>query len=66
MPKYNLIDYSDNYSKTSGVLWQHCREAAVDANGGIADFTAANSITDSFKIKEKVTGQTSNDGTKNV
>ena len=21
MPMYNLIEYSDNYSKTSGILW---------------------------------------------
>ena len=23
MPMYNLIEYSDNYSKTSGILWQY-------------------------------------------
>ena len=23
MPMYNLIEYSDNYSKTSGSLWQY-------------------------------------------
>ena len=23
MPMYNLIEYSDNYAKTSGILWQH-------------------------------------------
>ena len=23
MPTYNLIEYSDNYSKTSGSLWQY-------------------------------------------
>ena len=23
MPMYNLIDYSDAYSKTSGSLWQY-------------------------------------------
>ena len=23
-PMYNLIEYSDNYSKTSGSLWQYC------------------------------------------
>ena len=26
MPMYNLIEYSDNYSKTSGILWQFCRD----------------------------------------
>ena len=24
MPMYNLIEYSDNYSKTSGSFWQYC------------------------------------------
>ena len=26
MPMYNLIEYSDNYSKTSGSLWQYCSD----------------------------------------
>ena len=26
MSMYNLIEYSDNYSKTSGILWQCCRD----------------------------------------
>ena len=25
IPVYNLIEYCDNYSKTSGSLWQHYR-----------------------------------------
>ena len=25
MPMYNLIEYSDNYLKTSGILWQYCK-----------------------------------------
>ena len=66
MAMYNLIEYSDNYSKTSGILWQYCRdEAALDANGTtIADFTEENAITDSLKIKEKITGKTGKDGKK--
>ena len=65
MPMYNLIEYSDNYSKTSGILWQYCRdEPAVYDYGAITDFTEANAITDSFKIKEKITGQTDNNDTK--
>ena len=24
MPMHNLIEYSDNYAKTSGSLWQYC------------------------------------------
>ena len=26
MPMYNLIEYSDNYSKTSGGVWQYYRD----------------------------------------
>ena len=57
---YNLIEYSDNYSKTSGSLWQYCKEIpAVNNAGLIVDFNWANA-TDSFKTK--ITSQTNNDG----
>ena len=26
MPMYNLIEYSDNYSQTSGSLWQYYKD----------------------------------------
>ena len=53
MPMYNLIEYSDNYSKTSGSLWQYCKDIpAVDDNGAIVDFNGANA-TDSFNFKTK-------------
>ena len=26
MPMYNLIEYSDNYAKTTGSLWQYFRD----------------------------------------
>ena len=74
MPKYNLslikfinvklitIEYSDNYSKISGSLWQYCKEiSAVNNPGNIIDFTV-DDTTDSFKFKTKMTGQTNNDG----
>ena len=57
MPMYNLIEYSDNYSKTSGSLWQYCKDIpAVNNNGDIVDFNGTNA-TDSFNFK---TGQTNN------
>ena len=63
MPMYNLMEYSDNYSKTCRILWQFCRNVlAVDANGAITDFTEANA-TDSFNLKVKLTGQIGNNGT---
>ena len=59
MPMYNLIEYSDNYSKTSGSLRQYCKDIpAVSNNGDIVDFNGAN-VTDSFNFK---TGQTDNNG----
>ena len=64
MPMYNLLEYIDNYSKTSGSLWQYCRDIpAVDNNNAIVNF-AENNLTDSFKVK--MTGQTGDEGTKNV
>ena len=30
MPMYNLTEYSDNYAKTLGSLWQYCRDEAND------------------------------------
>ena len=62
MPMYNLIEYSDNYSKTSGSLWQYCKEIpAVNNKGNVIDFTNTNT-THSFKFKTKITGQANNDG----
>ena len=67
MPMYSLIEYSDNYSKTSGILWQYCRdELAVNDDSEIIDFTVDNTEINSFKIKEKLTGKTGSNGTKNV
>ena len=32
MPMYILIEYSDNYSKTSGNLWKHCKDVTAVNN----------------------------------
>ena len=62
MSMYNLIVYSNNYSKTSGNLWQYCKDVpAVNNNGDIIEFNGADA-TDSFNFKTKITGQTNNDG----
>ena len=48
MPMYNLSEYSNNYSKKSGSLWQYCLDIpAANNNGDIVDFNGANA-TDSF------------------
>ena len=53
MPMYNLIKYSNNYSDTSGSLWQFKRDE-VPANN--ADLTINNS--QSFKYKAALLGKT--------
>ena len=66
MPMYNLIEYSDNYAKTTGSLWQYCKDIpARNNNDKITEFTSGNP-TDSFNFKAKITGRTGDDGTKNV
>ena len=51
---YNLIEYSDNYSKTSGSLWQRYRDepALNDVNGTLTDFPGNSAL---FKFKQKIT-----------
>ena len=67
MPIYNLIEYSDAYSKISGSLWQYYRDkAALDANNNIIDFPADSNNSISFQFKQQIIGQTGNSGTKDV
>ena len=66
MPMYNLIEYSDNYAKTSESLWQYCKDIpARNNNNEITEVTVDNT-TDSFNFKAKITGQTGNNGKKDV
>ena len=63
---YNLIEYSDKYLKTSGSLWQYYKdESFIDNNGNIID-VPDNPDNASSKYKQKITGQTENDWTKDV
>ena len=48
MLMYNLIEYSDNYAKTLGSLWQYFRDEPDDS---LED-------SESFKPKIKITGKT--------
>ena len=50
MPIYNLREYSDNYAKTSGSLWQYYRD---EPNDDLED-------SESFKSNIKITGKTPN------
>ena len=67
MPMYNLIEYSDAYSKMSERLWQYYRDKpALGNNGNIIDFHANSNNSVSFKFKQQIAGKTGNGGTKNV
>ena len=57
MSMYNLTEFSANYSKRSGSLWQYYRD---EPNDNLTD-------SESFKSNLKITGNTPADGnTKNV
>ena len=48
MSIFNLIEYSDNYSRTSGSLWQYYKN---EPNDNLTN-------SKSFKSKIKITGKT--------
>ena len=52
MPMYNMIEYSDNYSKISGILWKYYRN---ERNNILAD-------SESLKSKMKIAGRSPVDG----
>ena len=60
MPMNNLIEYSDNYSDTSGSLCIFKRDEIVNN----VDMTNDNNAP-SFKYKASLIGNTESDGTKN-
>ena len=63
---YNLLEYSDNYSNISGSLWQYYRdEPALNNAENIIDVPANNNNNSVLlKFKEKITGKTDEDRTK--
>ena len=66
MPMYNLVEYSKNYRKTTGSLWNYYRDEPN--NPPLNDYHPltvnynADPITnsESFKHKSNITGKTSN------
>ena len=60
-----MIEYSDNYSNTSGSLWQFKRDEQNMNNGNPADVTTNDSTY--FKYKSSILGNPAADGVlKNV
>ena len=59
MPMYNLLQYSKNYSKTTGNLWNYYKD---EPNNPLPNNHNADPITKSasFKYKTSIAGKTSN------
>ena len=55
MPMYNLTEYSDNYSDTSGSLWQFKRDESPVTNAGNPDNISVDNLS-SFKCKSSLIG----------
>ena len=60
MPMHNLIECSENYSDTSGSLWEFKRDEIINN----ADVTNDDNAS-SFKYKANIIGNTQNNGRKN-
>ena len=67
MPMYNLIEYSKNYSKTTGSFWNYYRNERNTDLGG-ADNSINYSIKDSksFDYKTSITGKLEGHNTEKV
>ena len=57
MPMYNLIEYSDNYSDTSGSLWNFKRDEII------GNINLTNNNSSSFKYKSNLIGNADADET---
>ena len=57
MSMYNLLEYSKNYKKTTGSLWNYYRDEPSNP---------LYSNSESFKYKKSITGNTYNVGKKNT
>ena len=56
MPMYNLIEYSDNYSFTSGSLWKFKRDEII------GNINLTNNNISYFKYKSSLIGNNDADG----
>ena len=58
MPMYNLLEYSKNYSKTSGSLWDYYRDELTDETNDDKDPNKNVSTQSLFKCKTSITEST--------
>ena len=55
MPMYNLIEYSKNYRKTTGSLWNYCRDEPN--SGAVGNINYSIKDSKSFNYKTSITGK---------
>ena len=54
MPMYNLIEYRDNYSKTSCILWQYYRDEPTLNDADAIDNYSGNSASFKGELRLKL------------
>ena len=66
MPMYNFLEYSKNYRKTIGSLYNYYRDELSDVadDNNFSNIKVVNSNT--FKYKNKIINNTNNAGTKDI
>ena len=60
MPMCNLTEYSDNYSDTSGILWQFKRDEVPNNKTDLAVNNNGIFNSESFKYEAALVGKTNN------
>ena len=66
---YNLLEYSDNYSVTSGSLWSYYRDEVNDSpnennDGNNYRINNKKTASKSFEYKSKIIGRTPNNNSR--
>ena len=62
IPMYNLIEYSSNYSKTTGILWFYSKDETTNFNANIEKTNNSKSL----KYKVKLIGNAAIDGANGI
>ena len=60
IPMYNLIEYSKNFRKTTGTLWNYCRDELSDDTNDNNNLNKNLINSESFKYKTSITASTYN------
>ena len=63
---YDLTEYSNNYLKTPGSLWQYHKDELSLDNTNVVHFTGTDYNSRLIKCRERITGKTDANSRKNV